>query len=152
MMPTMFPYNGWDLTHSHHHAHANNLDKDHLWKPLEKKDMKKVSGLKKYVLYYMYGPLFFESSILHQAYHFILPFGMVFWVLLILVTKRKRPEVTRSIIFALIGGVVTIYYAHLSGSILLYYVLPFLGFQFWLSTFTYFHHRLPSQSILVFVC
>jgi len=27
MMPLLFPYNGWEQTHNHHHATANNLKK-----------------------------------------------------------------------------------------------------------------------------
>ena len=85
MMPLMFPYNGWDMTHTHHHTHANNLDKDHLWKPLMKEEVSKMGQFKKTLSYYMYGPLFFESSILHHAYHFLLPLGIfLFYFLLTL--------------------------------------------------------------------
>jgi len=133
MMPLIFPYNGWDMTHNHHHATANNLEKDHLWRPLKPEELKNMSSFKKTILYYMYGPLFFESSILHQAYHFLLPF----------VTSKKRAETTRSIIFASLGGFLTYKLAASFGSVLVLYVVPFLVFQFWLSTFTYFHHRHP---------
>jgi len=81
----------------------------------------------------MYGPLFFESSIFHQAYHYLLPF----------VTSKKRAETSRSVIFAILGGILTYKLAAAHGSILVLYVVPFMVFQFWLSTFTYFHHRNP---------
>jgi len=87
MMPLLFPYNGWELTHNHHHQTANNLDKDHLWKPLKKEEIDKMGWLQKTISYYMYGPLFFESSILHHAYHFLLP----------IVTSKRRFAVSRSI-------------------------------------------------------
>lgn len=48
-----------------------------------------MSTLRKYLAYYMYGPVFFESSILHHAYQFILPF----------VTEKQKDEVIRSIVF-----------------------------------------------------
>jgi len=133
MMPILFPYNAWDMTHSHHHTHANNLSKDKLWKPLTSEEVAKMNKLMKLVNYYMYGPLFFESSIFHHAYHFLIPF----------VSSRKRMEVTRSIVFALIGGYISIRIALELGSFFKFWVAPFLVFQFWLSTFTYFHHRLP---------
>jgi len=135
MMPIVFPYNAWDMTHTHHHTHANNLDKDHLWKPLTNEEVGKMSKLKKLVTYYMYGPLFFESSIFHHAYHFVIPF----------VSRRKRMAVTRSIAFAIIGGYLSISLAIQLGSFFKFWLVPFLVFQFWLSTFTYFHHRLPSN-------
>jgi len=133
MMPLLFPYNAWELTHNHHHATANNLEKDHLWRPLRREDVNKMNAFQRTLAYYMYGPLFFESSIFHQAYHFILPFK----------SPRKRLEVSRSIVFALLGGFVTYKIVSNIGSVFVLYVVPFLVFQFWLSTFTYFHHRHP---------
>jgi len=134
MMPLLFPYNGWELTHNHHHQTANNLDKDHLWKPLTKAEIDKMGWLQKTISYYMYGPLFFESSILHHAYHFLLP----------IVTSKRRFAVSRSIFFALLGGYLTWTYLGSIGSPWKLFVVPFLVFQFWLSTFTYFHHRHPK--------
>jgi omega-6 fatty acid desaturase (delta-12 desaturase) len=133
MMPLIFPYNGWELTHNHHHTFANHLGKDHLWRPLKQEEVKKMSTLTKYLSYYMYGPLFFQSSILHHAYHFLLPF----------VSSKNRIGVIRSIIFAYIGAFITISFAASYGSVFKLYVVPFMVFQFWLSTFTYFHHKHP---------
>lgn len=36
MAPLSWPYNAWLVTHNHHHAFTNNLEKDHLWHPLMK--------------------------------------------------------------------------------------------------------------------
>jgi len=133
MSPLLFPYNSWELTHNHHHKHANNLDKDFLWKPLEKKEVEKMSELKKAILYYFYGPLFFQSSLVHHAYHYLLPF-----------TSRlmeDKIKCLRSVVCCLVTGYFLINYLSTIGNIWSLYVIPFLVFQFWLSTFTYFHHR-----------
>jgi len=135
MMPLMFPYNAWDLTHSHHHMYANNLDRDHLWKPFTKEQVSKMSKMMKVVNYYMYGPFFFESSIFHHAYHFVVPF----------VSKKRKLDVFRSILFAILGGIISVNIAIRLGSFFKIWFVPFLVFQFWLSTFTYFHHRLPPK-------
>jgi len=135
MMPLVFPYNAWDLTHSRHHNHANNIDKDYLWKPLYVEDVEKMSLSKKYLSYYMYGPFFFESSIFHHAYHFIVP----------IVTSKKRIEVSRSILIAILGAYISISISLRLGGFIKFWLIPFFVFQFWLSTFTYFHHRLPSS-------
>jgi omega-6 fatty acid desaturase (delta-12 desaturase) len=42
MAPLSWPYNGWMVTHNHHHAYTNNLDKDHLWHPLMKETVTKL--------------------------------------------------------------------------------------------------------------
>jgi len=41
MMPLLFPYNCWEITHNNHHTHTNNMDRDHLWKPLTREELKK---------------------------------------------------------------------------------------------------------------
>jgi len=133
MMPLLFPYNAWELTHNHHHATANNLEKDHLWRPLRKESLAKMSAFRKWLVYYLYGPLFFESSVAHHAWHFVLPF----------VTSKRRLDILRSIFFAILGGIITVALASYFKGIFVLYIVPFLIFQFWLSTFTYFHHRNP---------
>jgi len=89
MMPLVFPYNGWELTHNHHHKVANNIEKDHLWRPLKREEVNKMNPLWKGIVYYFFGPFFFLSSIFHHAYHFALPF----------VSSRQRWELVRSIFF-----------------------------------------------------
>jgi len=133
MMPLVFPYNGWELTHNHHHKVANNIEKDHLWRPLKREEVNKMNPLWKGIVYYFFGPFFFLSSIFHHAYHFALPF----------VSSRQRWELVRSIFFALVGGALSIIGASHYRSVFVLYIAPFLVFQFWLSTFTYFHHRNP---------
>jgi len=51
----------------------------------------------------------------------------------------------RSIIFAIIGGFCAVNFSIQLGSFWKFFFVPFLVFQFWLSTFTYFHHRLPTS-------
>jgi len=135
MTPLLFPYNAWEHTHNHHHTYANNLDKDFLWKPLTNEEVSKMSFLKKIFLYYFYGPLFFQSSLIHQAFHFTLP-----------ITVKKidvKLKTIRSIFFCLIFGYLLKKHGeyYLGGSLFVQYFVPFFVFQFWLSTFTYFHHR-----------
>jgi len=74
---------------------------------------------------------FFESSLLHQAYHYLVP----------VVSRKNRLGCIRSIILTLVGGFYAINYIATFGSLWKLYFIPFLVFQFWLSTFTYFHHR-----------
>jgi len=134
MMPLLFPYNCWEVTHNNHHTHTNNMDKDHLWRPLTDAELAKMPKWKRTLSYYMFGPLFFESSILHHAYHFLIP----------MISKKNRFGCFRSIIFAALGGYITITKIANIGSVFSLFLMPFLVFQFWLSTFTYFHHRHTS--------
>jgi len=133
MSTCFFPYNAWEITHNNHHSHANNLERDHLWRPVKKEEFEKMGAVERYVRYYLFGPLFFESSIIHQLMHFMLPFT----------NAKARAAVPRSIFFSIVIGGLTVYTLSFYGSLWSLYVVPFLVFQFWLSTFTYFHHRNP---------
>jgi len=135
MSPLLFPYGAWEHTHNHHHTYANNLDKDFLWKPLTKEELQKMSPLKRTFLYYFYGPLFFQSSLIHHAYHYLIPFSVK--------KMEVRFKAARSIFFCYAFMYYLYNYgaAHLGGALAVVYLPGFLVFQFWLSTFTYFHHR-----------
>jgi len=133
MSPLVFPYKGWEATHNNHHENANNIDKDVLWRPLMNEEVSKMGKIKGAFVYYFYGPLFFQSSLIHHAFHYTIP-----------ITARNTATkigTARSIIFCIIAGYLTYKYVSVIGSFWSLYILPFLVFQFWLSTFTYFHHR-----------
>eukprot|EP00127_Corallochytrium_limacisporum_P004813 Clim_evm3s182 gene=Clim_evmTU3s182 len=137
MAPLGWSYNSWRFTHNHHHAHTNNLDQDHLWKPLPRSIQSKPLPVR-LILYLFYaGPMFWEASILHHMMNMV-PF--VF-------PKRKRAMVWRSVIIGVGVFGATMYglYQHGGvGSIVKYWVMPYLAFNFWLSFYTYFHHRSPE--------
>jgi len=135
MSPLLFPYGAWEHTHNHHHTYANNLDKDFLWKPLTDESVKKMSPTMRTILYYFYGPLFFQSSLIHHAFHFVIPFTVS--------RMDVKIKTMRSIVFCLLAAYLLYNYGaqYLGGSLAVVYLVPFLVFQFWLSTFTYFHHR-----------
>jgi len=99
----------------------------------KKKETEKMNKLKKAALYYFYGPLFFQSSLVHHAYHYTLPFTTRLF--------SDKIKCLRSVICCLVAGYFTINFISSIGNIFSLYVIPFLVFQFWLSTFTYFHHR-----------
>jgi len=133
MSPLLFPYKGWEQTHNHHHKHANNMDKDFLWKPLEKSQTDKMPEWKKTFLYYFYGPFFFQSSMVHHAYHYMLPIFSR--------TLEMKLASLRSCLFCIVTGYFLFPYIASLGNFWSLYFIPFCVFQFWLSTFTYFHHR-----------
>jgi len=135
MTPLLFPYNCWEYTHNHHHTYANNLDKDFLWRPLKRCDVDKMSSTMKTIIYYFYGPLFFQSSLVHHAYHYLIPIKVR--------EVSVKIKAIRSIILCLVFGYLLLQHGsyYLNGGLVVMYLMPFYVFQFWLSTFTYFHHR-----------
>jgi omega-6 fatty acid desaturase (delta-12 desaturase) len=142
LAPLLWPYHSWKRTHNNHHANTNNLDRDHLWRPMDPETVQwmdtwfaPVRAVAKRVVYYFYlGPLFFESSILHHLMHFN-PFFF---------KPRDRPAVLRSILATVLPCGFMFASLHAAGGawlVLKMWGLPYLVFNFWLSTYTYFHHK-----------
>ncbi|KNC82503.1 hypothetical protein SARC_05203 [Sphaeroforma arctica JP610] len=140
MAPLGWTYHGWRITHNHHHAYTNQINKDHLWSPLDHEMVANTSNAVLKVLEYFYvGPLFFESSILHHFANlniFIFP-------------KRHWKNLISSNLFALAAtlGLWYHFYYNLDNgdsgwwAVFKYWGAPYLCFNFWLSTHTYFHHK-----------
>eukprot|EP01134_Creolimax_fragrantissima_P008212 CFRG8212T1 len=135
LAPLGWPYQAWLISHNHHHAYTNQLEKDHLWSPLNHEMVAKTSNFLLRILEYFYvGPLFFEGSILHHLVNmnvFTFP-------------KRFRRTVFISISVALVtvGGLwYGLYLTDGWWGVFKYWMVPYLCFNFWLSTYTYFHHK-----------
>lgn len=136
LMPLIYPYEPWRFKHDQHHAKTNMLHEDTAWHPLWKEDIEASPILRK-ALIYGYGPIRTWMSIAHWLlWHFDL-------------TKFRKNEVKRVVIsltavfaFMGIGWPLIIYKAGIVGWIKLW-LMPWLVYHFWMSTFTIVHHTAP---------
>ncbi|KAF1870561.1 hypothetical protein Lal_00025747 [Lupinus albus] len=136
LMPLIYPYEAWRFKHDQHHAKTNMLQEDIAWHPIWKEDFDSSSLLRKAIIY-GYGPFRPLMSIVHWLmWHFDLK-------------KFRSNEVKRVMIslacvysFMAIAWPLIIYKTGIMGWIN-YWLMPWLGYHFWMSTFTMVHHSAP---------
>ncbi|CAN1809580.1 Omega-6 fatty acid desaturase, chloroplastic [Linum perenne] len=136
-LPLIYPYEPWRFKHDRHHAKTNMLVEDTAWLPPRKRQFDSSSSLYKAIMIYGYGPLRPWMSIGHWLiWHFDL--------------KRFRPsevqrvKISLACVFAFmaVGWPLIIYKTGIVGW-MKYWLMPWLGYHFWMSTFTMVHHTAP---------
>ncbi|KAG7023448.1 hypothetical protein SDJN02_14473, partial [Cucurbita argyrosperma subsp. argyrosperma] len=135
-MPLIYPYEPWRFKHDQHHAKTNMLKEDTAWHPVWKEEFDSDPLLRKAIVY-GYGPFRPWMSIAH-------------WLMWHFDVKKFRPnEVKRVKIslacvfaFMFIGWPLIIYKAGIIGWVK-FWLMPWLGYHFWMSTFTMVHHTAP---------
>lgn len=165
--PLLYPYHAWRLTHQHHHNHTNNLKKDYVWRPIRHEDVQTMSFTQKVLRYTFLGPFHQQSSILHQSVHYIpwmfkskdrlkvvrsivLAFTILPFALWVLSTRLPQLMMVFELFTANEGHKLLlsdwrIFKALHTMPLVRYWLLPWLIFHFWMSTFTFFHHRHPQS-------
>ncbi|CAI0394491.1 unnamed protein product [Linum tenue] len=135
-LPLIYPYEPWRFKHDRHHAKTNMLVEDTAWLPVDKEEFDSSPLLRKAIIY-GYGPFRPWMSIAH-------------WWLAHFSLKKFRPnevqrvKISLACVFAFmgIGWPLIIYKAGVVGWIK-YWLMPWLGYHFWMSTFTMVHHTAP---------
>jgi len=137
MMPLIYPFHSWRILHNHHHAHTNKMDEDNAWQPFRPEVFGSFSLPLRLGYEYMRGGFWWLASIVHWAgLHFDLS----------QFETKDHPKVKQSIavvvIFAAIVFPLLISNLGLWGFVK-FWLLPWLGYHFWMSTFTLVHHTDP---------
>eukprot|EP00271_Cylindrocystis_brebissonii_P001231 TRINITY_DN11559_c0_g1_i2.p1 TRINITY_DN11559_c0_g1~~TRINITY_DN11559_c0_g1_i2.p1 ORF type:complete len:455 (+),score=71.65 TRINITY_DN11559_c0_g1_i2:360-1724(+) len=136
-MPLIYPYEPWRIKHDRHHAKTNMLVQDTAWHPVIAEDYDKSGVGLQVGLQMGMGPLRFLASIGHWLmYHFDLRRYRV----------SDHPRVKTSLAavygFMAVGWPLIIYFTGLDGWFK-FWLMPWLGYHFWMSTFTMVHHTAP---------
>jgi len=137
-MPLIYPFEPWRIKHNHHHAHTNKLVEDTAWHPVQEEDMAKWDATSAFIAKVFLGtPLKLWASVGHWwIWHFDLN----------KYTEKQRPRVIVSLaacaLFAFVALPTLVYYTGFWG-LVKYWLMPWLGYHFWMSTFTVIHHTAP---------
>ena len=138
MLPLIYPFHSWRLLHDIHHRHTNNMDVDNAWTPWLKEDYAEANTFLQVVYWNMRGWLWWLASLPHWgALHFDLRNF----------EPRDRAKVKRSIAAVVIFAAVffpTLFYFAGPWGVVKYWLMPWLGYHFWMSTFTLVHHTIPE--------
>ncbi len=139
LLPILYPFHSWRLLHDKHHKHTNKMDVDNAWQPLRPELYDTLGGLEKSVYTLMRAKLWFIGSIFH-------------WALIHFKRENYRTESdwqkakfsnTVVIIAGLIGLPLLVATMGIAG-LINFWLMPWLVYHFWMSTFTIVHHTLPE--------
>jgi omega-6 fatty acid desaturase (delta-12 desaturase) len=137
MLPLLYPFHGWRILHNFHHKHTNKLAVDNAWQPFEPEFYLSVGQPTQWVYRQMRGYFWWLASIVH-------------WVMLHFNWQafegKERERVKLSaltvIIFAAIAFPLLFINVGFWG-VVKFWLMPWLVYHFWMSTFTWVHHTAP---------
>lgn len=137
-LPIIYPFHAWRILHNYHHKHTNKLDVDNAWLPFTPETYDNCSRTIQWLYRQMRGWFWGFGSIIHWAkLHFI-------WSKF---EGKQRKQVRLSVLVVLIGGGLiysTLFITTGFVGLFKFWLMPWLVYHFWMSTFTMFHHTMPE--------
>ncbi|MGB2925269.1 MAG: fatty acid desaturase [Limnothrix sp.] len=137
-LPLAYPFHPWRLLHNHHHRYTNNMDEDNAWLPFTAQDWEDSPAWLKFIYTNVRGRFWWLASILHQTrLHFD-------WTQF---EGKKREQFRFSVLFTVITAAIAfpvMFYTLGVWGIVKFWLMPWLGYHFWMSTFTIVHHTVPE--------
>ena len=134
MLPLIYPFHSWRILHNHHHAHTNKLNEDNAWQPFQTEFYASLSGLIQWGYRIMRGRCWWVGSIAHWAVmHFDLSKFSV----------KDREKVKLSVSVVIISAALAFPLLLATTGVwgfVKFWLLPWLVYHFWMSTFTLVHH------------
>ncbi|KAF5946933.1 hypothetical protein HYC85_017161 [Camellia sinensis] len=130
-LPLIYPYEPWRFKHDQHHAKTNMLSEDTAWHPVWREEFDSSPVLRNAIVY-GYGPLRPWMLMWHFDVKKFRPNEV----------KRVKISLACVIAFMAIGWPLIIYKTGIMGWIK-FWLMPWLGYHFWMSTFTMVHHTAP---------
>lgn len=138
MLLLIYPFHSWRIFHNHHHKHTNKLQVDNAWDPFTSEFYDSFPSPLKWGYQMLRGGFWWVSSIAHWA---VLHFN---WFSL---EGKEREQMRFSVIFVLVGAVIgfpILFYTVGMWGFVKFWLLPWLVYHFWMSTFTIVHHTVPE--------
>jgi len=141
-LPLIYPFEPWRIQHNHHHSNTNKLEVDNAWQPFLPDYYNSVGAVERSIMRLIKGPFWFLASVGHQIkIHFFLS----------LFTESQRSRVLTSLIavyaFSAVFFPAMLYNVGVWG-LVKFWLIPWICFHFWMSTFTMVHHTLPFLPFL----
>lgn len=137
-LPLIYPFHGWRVGHNKHHRYTNNMAFDTAWKPLTQAEYANSSPFLQKLYHVIRGRFWWVGSIGHWA---VVHFD---WRKF---ETKDQAKVKFSALFvivaAAIGFPVLIATTGITGFIK-FWLMPWLVYHFWMSTFTIVHHTMPD--------
>lgn len=138
MLPLIYPFHCWRLLHDHHHLHTNKQGVDNAWEAWTAEEFASASPVLRTVYRTMRGGLWWLASVPHWA-------GLHFDLSNFSARDRRKAKLSIAAValFAAVVFPTLIYFTGVWGFVK-FWLMPWLGYHFWMSTFTLVHHTLPD--------
>ncbi|PSB28024.1 fatty acid desaturase [Stenomitos frigidus] len=138
MLPLLYPFHSWRLLHNKHHDYTNKMDVDNAWQPFRPELYASLPKTIQLAYQGMRGRLWWLASIVHWAIMHFDPSR---------VDAKDQNKIRLSVAvvigFAAIAFPVLFVTLGVSGFIK-FWLMPWLVYHFWMSTFTLVHHTAPD--------
>jgi len=134
LLPLIYPFHSWRIMHNLHHQHTNKLMVDNAWHPWLIEEYEAAPKLVRSLIKLVYGRFWWLGSILHWGRFHFNPS---------LVVPRERKKVRLSIVITVSFALVffpTLFLTSGFWGIVKFWLMPWLVYHFWMSTFTLVHH------------
>ena len=138
LFPTLYPFHSWRIMHNRHHAWTNHQDNDNSWRTIRPETFGEMSGFNRFFYWFAHAWGWWFASVIHL---FVMHYD----------PKKYRPQewpdarfsIAATVAFAAGCFPALIWFTGVWGFVS-YWVMPWLVFHFWLSTFTLIHHNHPD--------
>lgn len=138
LLPLIYPFHSWRILHNYHHKHTNKLHEDNAWEPFKPEFYAGLAGPLRWGYQALRGRFWWLGSIIHWAgIHF--NWGQF--------QGKDREKVRFSVLVVLFGAAIAFPLLFATTGIwgfVKFWLLPWLVFHFWMSTFTIVHHTAPE--------
>jgi acyl-lipid omega-6 desaturase (Delta-12 desaturase) len=138
MLPLIYPFHSWRILHDYHHVHTNELHIDNAWQPWTAEDYHGTQRSIRKIYEGLRGRLWWLASIAH--------WGKIHFDLSNFAERDRRKvkiSIAAVVVFAAVFFPVLIATTGLWGFVK-FWLMPWLGYHFWMSTFTLVHHTAPD--------
>lgn len=137
-LPLIYPFHSWRILHDHHHKHTNKIEEDNAWHPWRPEVYAGLGGPMQWFYRQLRGRFWWLASIAHWA---TLHFN---WTQF---QGKQREQVKFSALLvigcAMIAFPLLIATTGITGFVK-FWLMPWLVYHFWMSTFTLVHHTDPE--------
>jgi omega-6 fatty acid desaturase (delta-12 desaturase) len=138
MAPLIYPFHCWRILHNQHHNHTNKMDVDNAWQPFRPEVYDEFGTVRRVGYEHMRGRLWWLASILH--------WGIVHFDLSQYEPKDRHKVKVSIAVVVLFAAIVFPTLIATTGiwGFVKFWLVPWLVYHFWMSTFTLVHHTLPD--------
>lgn len=134
MLPLIYPFHSWRILHDHHHLYTNQLLVDNAWQPWTVEQYETAPVWLQNFYVGMRGRLWWIGSIAH--------WGKLHFDLNQFAPRdhgKVKVSIAAVVLFAAIFFPTLIAFTGIWGFVK-FWLMPWLGYHFWMSTFTLVHH------------